>query len=101
MKTYARAAKLGLEAQNHAAEIAILARRKAGEFLAQLDRNQGGNTKFGSSNVGQARGHIQENISSAGNVLSDYPSPTLDVGLIIQKHYMMPINFHFVRRRTL
>jgi N6-adenosine-specific RNA methylase IME4 len=39
-KTYARAAKLGLDAQNHAAEIAILARRKAGEFLAQLERNQ-------------------------------------------------------------
>ena len=53
-KTYARAAKLGLDAQNHAAEIAILARRKAGEFLAQLDRNQGTRTDLTSSNVGRS-----------------------------------------------
>lgn len=39
-KTYAKAAKLGLDAQNKAAEIAILARRKAGEYLSQLERDK-------------------------------------------------------------
>jgi N6-adenosine-specific RNA methylase IME4 len=38
-RTYARAAKLGLEAQNHAAEICITAKRKAGGFLSKLDRS--------------------------------------------------------------
>lgn len=37
-RTYARAAKLGLEAANHAAEIKLRAERKAGEMLAQLER---------------------------------------------------------------
>lgn len=41
-RTYARAAKLGLEASNHAAEIRFQAERKAGEMLAQLDKSQGG-----------------------------------------------------------
>ena len=35
---YARAAKLGLEAQNYAAEIKLRAERKAGEMLAGLER---------------------------------------------------------------
>ncbi len=35
---YARAARLGLEAQNHAAEIKLRAERKAGELLAGLER---------------------------------------------------------------
>lgn len=35
---YARAAKLGLEAQNYAAEVKIRAERKAGELLAGLER---------------------------------------------------------------
>lgn len=37
-RVYARAAKLGLEAANHAAEIKILAEYKAGELLQQLER---------------------------------------------------------------
>ena len=41
-RTYARAAKLGLEAQNHAAELKLRAERKAGELLAQLERNPEG-----------------------------------------------------------
>lgn len=41
-KTYARAAKLGLEAANNAAEIKLRAERKAGELLAQLERDKGG-----------------------------------------------------------
>ena len=40
-RTYARAAKLGLEAQNHATEIKLRAERKAGELLGELDRDQG------------------------------------------------------------
>lgn len=37
-EAYARAARLGLEAQNHAAEIKLRAERKAGEVLSQLER---------------------------------------------------------------
>lgn len=44
-RTYARAAKLGLEAANHAAEIKLRAERKAGELLAQLERGSGGDRK--------------------------------------------------------
>src|SRR5262245_19492148 len=40
--TYARAARLGLEAQNYAAEIALRGKRKAGEVLAQLRKSRGG-----------------------------------------------------------
>ena len=36
---YARAARLGLEAQNSAAEIKLRAERKAGEMLAGLERD--------------------------------------------------------------
>ena len=41
-RTYARAAKLGLGAQNHAAEIKLRAERKAGELLLSLEKNKGG-----------------------------------------------------------
>jgi hypothetical protein len=47
-RTYARAAKLGLDAYNHAAEVKARAERKAGEFLKQLERSplsKGGNTR--------------------------------------------------------
>jgi N6-adenosine-specific RNA methylase IME4 len=64
-KTYAKAAKLGLDAQNHAAEIAILARRKAGEFLAQLERDQGFRTDLTSSNVGKSSDY-KETIQESG-----------------------------------
>ena len=37
-RTYARAARLGLQAYNHAAEIKVRAERKAGEFLKRLER---------------------------------------------------------------
>jgi len=37
-EVYAKQAKLGLEAQNHAAEIKLRAERKAGELLATMDR---------------------------------------------------------------
>jgi len=41
-RVYARAAKLGLEVYNHAAEVKARAERKAGEFLQQLERDKGG-----------------------------------------------------------
>lgn len=41
-RTYARAAKMGLEAANYAAEIKLRAERKAGELLAQLERDKPG-----------------------------------------------------------
>ena len=41
-RTYARAAKLGLEAANHAAEVKLRAERKAGELLQQLERDKPG-----------------------------------------------------------
>ena len=43
-RTYARAAKLGLEAQNHAAEVKIRAERKAGDLLLNLERKPGERT---------------------------------------------------------
>jgi len=48
-QTYARAAKLGLEAQNHAAEIKLSAERKAGELLRQLEREQGAGNQYTAS----------------------------------------------------
>lgn len=44
-RTYARAAKLGLEAQNNATEIKLRAERKAGDLLSQLQRQNGGDRK--------------------------------------------------------
>jgi len=44
-ETYAKAANLGLEPQNHAAEIRLRAARKAGWFLGKLKRNIGGDRK--------------------------------------------------------
>ncbi|HEX2714594.1 MAG TPA: hypothetical protein VHM88_20570 [Candidatus Acidoferrales bacterium] len=41
-RTYAKAAHLSREAQNHAAEIALLAARKAGEILSKLEKSKGG-----------------------------------------------------------
>lgn len=53
-RTYARAAKLGLEAANHAAEVKLRAERKAGELLQQLERaplSKGGDTRAASQAV--------------------------------------------------
>jgi len=48
---YAKAAKMGLAAQNHAARIKLLAERKAGELLAGLERGQGARNDLTSGNV--------------------------------------------------
>lgn len=50
---YARAARLGLEAQNHAAEIKLRAEYKAGRLLAELERAPGERVDLTSSNVGR------------------------------------------------
>ena len=42
-RIYARQARLGLEAQNDAAEIRLRAERKLGELLADMDKHPGGN----------------------------------------------------------
>jgi hypothetical protein len=46
-KVYAKAANLGHESQNYAAEIALLAARKAGEILTDLERAPAGRPKIG------------------------------------------------------
>jgi phage N-6-adenine-methyltransferase len=48
-RTYARAAKLGIQAANHAAEIKLRAERKAGEMLAQLSHGDHGGDRKSSS----------------------------------------------------
>jgi N6-adenosine-specific RNA methylase IME4 len=42
MRVYAKQAKLGLDAQNHAAEIKIRAERRAGELLKEMDKHPAG-----------------------------------------------------------
>src|SRR2546430_2275923 len=42
-RVYARQARMGLEAQNDAAEIRLRAERKLGELLASMDKHPGGN----------------------------------------------------------
>ncbi len=53
---YARAARLGLEAQNSAAEIKIRAERKAGEMLAGLEKSQGARSDLTFTSVGKSYG---------------------------------------------
>lgn len=66
----ARAAKLGLEAANHAAEIKLRAERKAGELLAQLERD----TSFhGNQTVKSQPGKSPSEYTS---VLTDNDIPT-------------------------
>lgn len=67
-RTYARAAKLGLDAQNHAAEICLIAKRKAGEFLGQLDRKES-NQHVAKSNVGNSE--YADAIEDAGITYQD------------------------------
>jgi N6-adenosine-specific RNA methylase IME4 len=57
-RTYARAAKLGLEAYNHAAEVKARAERKAGEFLKQLDH---GKQNYHADNNTEFKEVIEEN----------------------------------------
>jgi N6-adenosine-specific RNA methylase IME4 len=66
-RTYARAAKLGLEAQNHAAEICLIAKRKAGEFLSRLDKGTGKNNQYSENTThGNFTSEFSETIDDAG-----------------------------------
>jgi len=49
-RAYARAARLGLEAYNHAAEVKVRAERKAGEMLAKIPKATGGKPYQSTSN---------------------------------------------------
>jgi len=70
-QVYARAAKMGLEAQNHAAEIKLRAERKAGELLKELEREQGGSGRFGSSNNGQTVSEYRAVLDETGTTRQD------------------------------
>lgn len=65
---YARAARLGLEAQNSAAEIKLRAERKAGEMLAGLERGTGGQPfhQSYSSSGGQVESEYREVLEDTG-----------------------------------
>ena len=67
-RTYARAAKLGLDAQNYAAEVKIRAERKAGDLLLQLERSNGGRPEKTNSSV--------ERVSEYREVLDEQDIPT-------------------------
>jgi hypothetical protein len=58
-RTYARAAKLGLDAQNHATEIKLRAERKAGELLRELDREPGKRTDKPDPKLGSGSAYKQ------------------------------------------
>ncbi len=53
-KAYAKAARLGRESQNYAAEISLLASCKAGEILSQLEKSKGGDAKHAAASVAGA-----------------------------------------------
>lgn len=72
-RTYARAAKLGLEAANHAAEVKIRAERKAGELLKQLERNA---PKGNGSNQFAKHSGVEYPASEYREVLEDQDIPT-------------------------
>ena len=62
---YARKAKLGLDAQNKAAEIKIRAERLAGEFIQKLERGQGKRRDLTLGDVAQSSPY-EEALESAG-----------------------------------
>ena len=67
-RTYARAARLGLQAYNHAAEIKVRAERKAGEFLKRLERGNGGGN---GSNQHATHSSVERVASEYSDVLKD------------------------------
>ena len=70
-RVYARQVELGLEAQNHAAEIKLRAQRRAGEILDGMQKAKG------------ARGKIQEHLSGGISLLppEDPPPTYADLGI--------------------
>ena len=71
-RTYARAAKLGLQAYNHAAEIKVRAERNAGEFLKRLERGTGKNNQY--SKVKNS--NVESFTSEYSDVLKENAIPT-------------------------
>lgn len=69
-QVYARKAKLGLEAQNKAAEIKIRAERLAGDYIRSLERGQGSRQDLTSCNVARSSPY-QEALESAGATRRD------------------------------
>src|SRR3990167_944596 len=67
-RVYAKAAKLGIEAANHAAEVKLRAERKAGEMLAQLERGKPGPKELHSN--------LEYNSSAYRAVLDEQKIPT-------------------------
>lgn len=55
-RLYARAAGLGQDAMNEAAEVKLRAERKAGEALARMDKNRGGQPEQARSTPSQTEG---------------------------------------------
>ena len=65
-RTYARAAKLGLEAANHAAEVKLRAERKAGELLQQLERAPGARTDIQPTDRLSASSEYRQTLQDTG-----------------------------------
>ncbi len=72
-RTYARKAKLNLEIQNNAAEASLRAQRRAGELLAQLERES------------HVRGNQHVAISQAAKQPSEYKETLNDTGTTYQQ----------------
>lgn len=72
-RTYARAARLGLQAYNHAAEVKVRAERKAGEFLKRLERGNGGGN---GSNQHATHSSVERVASEYSDVLKENAIPT-------------------------
>jgi len=60
----------GLEAQNHAAEVKLMAERKAGEMLGRLEKSEGGRPVKNSGDVAE--------VSEYRRVLEDTETPERD-----------------------
>lgn len=72
-RTYARAAKLGFEAANHASEIKMRAERKAGEILKKLERGNGGGN--GNNQHGATHSSAERVPSQYREILNDQQIP--------------------------
>ena len=85
-RTYARAAKLGLQAYNHAAESKVRAERKAGEFLKRLERKPEGRPSklFHNGIVSEYSDVLKENaIPTTSAYRWQQTKPTLAVGFLL------------------
>ncbi len=84
-RVYSRQARLGLEAQNDAAEIRLRAERKLGELLASMDKHPGGNLNRSQAATGSpgapARLHdlgISKSQSSRWQAIAAVPEHVFD-----------------------